>query len=156
MTIAAIVLGMIILFINGVSKSLRKTSDEVNLQLEAQTTMNLISNILMEAQDMDVYPASAVPDPVNGEVRYTLGCGNNEFYTIIFNSTENKLYLVETGSFEEGQTAACSKQEHFMADYVENLLITKNANKTATIDLYLALGKDRYNVKKTIMMRNAE
>lgn len=156
MMIAAIVLSMILLFIKGVSKSFQKTSDEVNLQMEAQTTMNLISNILMEAQDIEVSPVSAVPDPVTGEVRYTLSCGSNEYYTIIFNTTEGKLYLIKTSSPEEGRTATYSLQDHFLADHIENLLITRNANKTATIELYLALGRDKYNVKKTILMRNAE
>ncbi len=156
MMIAAIVLGMIMFFINGVAKSFQRTSDEVNLQIEAQTTINHISNIVMKAKDMEVYPATGVPDPVTGVIRYTFSCNNNEFYTLIFDSNEDKLYQVQTGGFAEGQTVAYSLQDHFLAEYIDRLMITKNANNSATIELFLVLGNDSYNVKKTMKMRNAE
>jgi prepilin-type N-terminal cleavage/methylation domain-containing protein len=47
MMIAAIILSMIFLFINSASKGFRKTNDNVNLQIEAQTIINQLSNLVM-------------------------------------------------------------------------------------------------------------
>lgn len=156
MAIAAIVLGIIMMFINGVSKSFRRTNDEVNLQMEAQTTINQISNIAMEAKDMEKYPATGEADPVTGELRYTFEGNNNEFITFVFASHESKLYQVQTTDFLTAQTAAYNMQNNFLAEYVTELKIDENtAKQSVTINLKLALGNDNYQIKKTVKMRNA-
>ncbi len=150
MAVAAIVLSMIMFFISGAAKSFRRTSDEVNLQMEAQTILNQMNNIAMEAKGMEEYVTSE-------ESRYTFQCNGDEYYTFIFAGAENKLYQVQTTGFTEAQTAVYNMQENFLADYITRLIITENSgNKSITIDLRLALGNDNYEIKKTIKMRNAK
>lgn len=149
MAIAAIVLSMIMLFISGAAKSFRRSSDEVNLQMEAQTTINQISKIAMEARDLDIYSAT-------GDKRFTFECNHNEFYTFIFVPTEMMVYQVQTTDFIQAQSATYSMQQHFLAEYVKSLDITENTeNKSATIKLELSLGSEEYTLSKTIRMRNA-
>ncbi len=157
MAVAAIVLSMIMYFVFGASKSFQRTSDEVNLQLEAQTTINQINNIILEAKSMEVYPSDGVIDPSSGEIRYTFACNHNEFYTFIFAEADGILYQVQTSGFTEARTASYNKQEHLLAEYVSKLTITKvDRNQSARIDLKLALGTEEYQVSKLVKMRNAK
>ncbi len=150
MAIAAVVISMIMFFINVAAKSFRKTSEEVNLQMEAQTTVNQISNLAMEAKAMEVLAAA-------GESRYIFHYNNNEFCTIIFTDGEKKLYQVSTTDLEQAKTATYNMQQNFLAEYVQSLEISVNStNQSVTIDLKLALGKDEYQIKKTVKMRNAK
>lgn len=157
MAVAAIVLSMIMVFIFGAAKSFQRTSEEVNLQLEAQTAINQINNIILEAREMEVYPSDGLIDPLTGELRYTFQCNNNEFYSFIFVKADGVLYQVQTTGFAEARTAAYNKQEHLLAEYVKELTIDKvDRNKSAEIDLMLALGTEEYQISKLVKMRNAK
>lgn len=157
MAIAAIVLSMIMYFIFGAAKSFQRTGDEVNLQLEAQTAVNQINNIILEAGEMEVYPSDGFIDPLTGEIRYTFHCNNNEFYSFIYVEADRSLYQVQTTGFAEARTAGYNKQEHLLAEYVKKINITKvDRNKSAEIELILALGSEEYQVNKLVKMRNAK
>lgn len=157
MAVAAIVLSMIMYFIFGAAKSFQRTSDEVNLQLEAQTAINQINNIILEAGDMEVYPSDGLINPITGDIRYTFHCNNNEFYSFIFVEADRMLYQVQTTGFVEARTVTYNRQENLLADYVKELSISKvDRNKSAKIDLLLALGPEEYRVSKLVKMRNAK
>lgn len=157
MAVAAIVLSMIMYFIFGAAKSYQRTSDEVNLQLEAQTAINQISNIILEAREMEVYPYDGLINPLTGELRYTFHCNNNEFFTFIFVEADRILYQVQTTGFAEARNATYNKQEHLLAEYVKQLTITRiDRNMSAEIELELALGSEEYQVSKLVKMRNAK
>lgn len=156
MAVAAIVLSMIMYFIFGATKSFQRTSEEVNLQLEAQTAINQINNIIMEAEEMEIYPPDGLIDPVTGDIRYTFHCNNNEFYTFIYVEADMLLYQAQTTGFVESRTVTYNKQEHLLAEYVERFEITKiDRNKSAKIEMILGLGSEKYQVSKLVKMRNA-
>ncbi len=148
MAIAAVVISMIMFFISVAAKSFRRTSDDVNLQMEAQTTINQISNLAMEAKAVDIWNGT-------DDIRYTFQYNDTEFKTIILVSDEKKLYQVSTTGFEDAKTVSYNMQQNFLAEYVQSLVLTSE-NKSVTIDLSLSLGEDQYQISKTIKMRNAK
>lgn len=146
--IAAIVLSMIMLFLNGATRSFRHTSNEVNLQMESQTIMNQLSNLAMEAMDLEAYMDSP------GELRYTFQYGIYDCYTIILDTDKGRLYQVPTTDFEQAKLVSYTTEEHFLAEYVEDLQITETPNgKSVIIDLTLSLG-DRFSMTKKVNFRN--
>ncbi|MBH1939789.1 prepilin-type N-terminal cleavage/methylation domain-containing protein [Mobilitalea sibirica] len=148
MAIAAIVLSLIMFFIKGSTQTFRRTSDEVNLQLEAQTTINQLSNIAMEAKSFT--PISLT------EERFIFRYNDNEYYSIIFNNGERRIYLVQTTTRSDAETIAPNMQEHFMAEYVESLTMVSSINgKMITINLQLSLGNEEHVISKKVKLRNA-
>ncbi|NLP15564.1 MAG: hypothetical protein GX379_00780 [Clostridiales bacterium] len=147
MMIAAIILSMIFLFINSASKGFRKTNDNVNLQIEAQTIINQLSNLVMESSEMEIY--EEIPE----EKRYIFKYGMDEYYTVI--SRESLLYQVFTTDYEQAKTAPYTKEEHLLAEYVQSLDITKTSgNRAVDIDLRLSLGNDNERLTKKVKFRN--
>ena len=146
--IAAIVLSMILLFLNSASKGFRRTNDDVNLQMEAQTIINQISNLAMEATDMEPY--LDIPD----EKRFIFMYKLDEYYTIIHHG--GFLYQVSTTDIEQAKVEGYSKELHLLAEYVESLDIEHTSDsKTIDIILRLSLGKDSVELKKKVKLRNA-
>ena len=146
LAISSIIIFMIMLFLNSATKSFRRTSDDVNIQMEAQIILSQISNLAMEAVDMEAF------SDIAGEKRFIFKYKEDEYYTIIFSDTY--LYQVATDDSAEAKLPSIySKERHLLAEYVENLDITPN-EKSVTIDLSLALGTDRERLSKRIKFRN--
>lgn len=149
--ISAIVILMIMFFLHNASKGFRRTNDDVNLQMEAQTILNQLSNLAMEALDMEALKMEDYPD-LSGEKRFIFKYKEDEYYTIIFHDIY--LYQVFTDSIEEAKLPSIySKEQHLLAEYVENLDITPN-DKSVTIDLSLSLGTDSERLRKKVKFRN--
>lgn len=147
--IASIVIYMIMFFIKVASNSFRRTSDEVNLQMEAQTSVNQLANLAMEAA---LAPECRV---TASEIRYIFKYSDDEYYAVVHNSTDNNLYLLEAADIESASTQVTSINEHLMAEYVKELNIVASSNgKKVTINLTFALGDDTFSVKKNVRLRN--
>ncbi|HKL79621.1 MAG TPA: prepilin-type N-terminal cleavage/methylation domain-containing protein [Mobilitalea sp.] len=148
MAIAAIVLSMIMFLINVSSNNFRRTSNEVNLQMESQTAINQISNLAMEAIE--------VTREVNGNIeRYIFENSDADYYTIVFDATEMELYQIGPTGFEEAKVAAYNKEVNLLAEYVDNFEINI-AVKSVNIILTSALGEDTFTVSKKVKLRNAK
>lgn len=143
--IAAIVLSMILMFLNSASKGFRRTNDDVNLQMEAQTIINHLSNLAMEAVDMTTL---VLPN----EERFIFEYSMDKYYTIIV--YEGCLYQIFTADIDQAKTASYTKELDLLAEYVDSLAIDKEANRI-TIDLSLSLGKDSARLSKKVKLRNA-
>lgn len=149
MAIAAIILSMLMFFISGAANSFRIASDDVNLQMEAQTTINQLTNLAMEAETMTSHTNMA-------DVRYIFRYSDTEYYAVVFNNSENILYLIKESTEDLANTAATVMNQHFMAEYVSSLVMDLSPNgKTVTINLELTLGQDSYQMSKKVKMRNA-
>ncbi|HKL79081.1 MAG TPA: type II secretion system protein [Mobilitalea sp.] len=150
MAIVAIVLSMIMFLINVSSNSFRRTSDEVNLQMESQTAINQISNLAMEAIEVKQV---AIGNITRNIFKY----GDTEFYTIVFDSAEMELYQVATADVEEAKVATYNKAEHLLAEYVESFVINIAPDaKSVNIILTSSLGEDTFTVSKKVKLRNAK
>lgn len=144
--ITAIVISMIMLLINSASKSFKITNNDVNLQIEAQTIINQLSNLAMEAKSMEPHI------DLNSNERFIFQYHADEFYAIIFN--DNILYQLKTDNIGEAKESLLySKEDHFLAEYVSDLDISPE-NNTVKIELILSLGKDEVNLSKKVKLRN--
>ncbi|NLO10155.1 MAG: hypothetical protein GX129_09875 [Clostridiales bacterium] len=149
--ISAIIILMIMFFLNNASRGFRLTNDEVNLQMEAQTILNQLSNLAMEALDMEALKMEDYPS-LQGEKRFIFKYKEDEYYTIILN--DSYLYQVFTDNLEEARLPSIySKEQNLLAEYVEDLII-KPFNKSVTIDLTLSLGTDKERLRKKVKFRN--
>jgi len=147
MAISAIVLSMIMIFLSGATQGFRKTNDDVNLQLEAQNTINQISTLIMEANK--IWSADNPEDK-----RYIIE-GNSNIYGVIYKNSSRRLYLVTKASVHEaGTTTGYSDADNLLAEYVDNISIVAGGGKTVEIKLEFSIGKDSYTATRKVKLRN--
>lgn len=165
MMISAIVILMIMFFLNNASRSFRITNDNVNLQMEAQTIINQLSNLVMEAEYMENEGGEAVDSHMKvytdseGKIRYIFkhinrqsGIEEIEYNAIVL--SEGCMYQIMEDDWLGVKETSIIKEEHLLAEYVDSLIIIPN-NKSVTINLELALGTDSAQLKKKVKFRNA-
>jgi len=148
MAISAIILSLIIIIISSASRIFRRTNDEVNLQLEAQTTINQLSNLSMEASKI----VHIDPPPSSFEEKYIITCVGKS-YAVLFSKTEKKLYLMKGINDSDVITKTYTDAGNLMAEYVDIFTIT--GVKKVTINITFVLGDDTYSVSKKVNLRNA-
>jgi len=154
MAITAIVLSMIIFIISVAANSFRRTNENVNLQLEAQRTINQLSALAMETSDINKSDKLADPD-----VRYLLkGTTGSYSYAITFIKAKNKLYLVQKDTVEEANVVnpLDNENEYLLAEYVDKFEIAFEDKKTANISITFKLGDEEYPISKKVKLRNAK
>ncbi|NLJ97634.1 MAG: hypothetical protein GX321_10840 [Clostridiales bacterium] len=145
--IAGIVLLMIMTFVNSASNSFKLANEEVNIQIEAQTIINQLSNLAMEAMDMESHT------DLTGNKRFIFKYAVDDYYVIVID--EEELYQIKASSLEDAKENPYNKEDHFLAEYVYQLDIEKTSNDDAVvIDLTLSFGSDRENMIKTVKFRN--
>lgn len=152
MAITAIVLTMIIMMIGTAARSLRKTNEGVNLQLEAQAVMNQLNNLVMEASQIELSSTEAAPDS-----RYLLATPNY-YYALVHRDAESKLYLIQVEvnahtDLYDADTVIPTDEANLLAEYVDKITITP-VGKQVTINLDMKMGDREYSLVKRVMMRN--
>jgi hypothetical protein len=155
MAISGIVLSMIIIIISNASHGFRRTNDEVNLQLEAQTATNQLTNLIMEASQID--PSSnLLSSPLDKKYVVTYNASKN--YAILFVKDKNSLFLIDTTGNADAvpYSEEIFKKQYLMAEFVEDFTISGYSTNKVTIDISFALGEDTYSVSKSIKLRNAK
>lgn len=154
MAITAIVLVMIVLFINTAANSFKHTNEDVNLQLEAQMAVNQLSTILMEAGSITPSAGAVAPD-----VKYLLE-GPSQCYAVYYKADRDRLYLISAGTTAEADVvdpAATqdTENQYLMAEYVSGFTINTTGN-TAKISLEFTLGDSTYRTDRNVSLRNAK
>jgi prepilin-type N-terminal cleavage/methylation domain-containing protein len=152
MAITAIVLTMIILIISVAANGFRRTNENVNLQLEAQITINQLSALAMETNEIKESDKLTNPD-----VRYLLK-GTTYSYAITFIKAKNKLYLVQKDTLEEVDAVnpLDNENEYLLAEYVDKFEIAFEDKKTANISIIFKLGDEEYPISKKVKLRNVK
>lgn len=113
--ISAIIILMVMFFLHNASKGFRRTNDDVNIQMEAQTILNQLSNLAMEAVDMEALNMGDYPS-LAAEKRFIFKYKEDEYYTIILH--DSYLYQVFTDNIEQAKLPSIySKEQHLMAEY---------------------------------------
>lgn len=153
MAITAIVLVMIVIFINSAANSFQHTNEDVNLQLEAQIAINQLSAILMEASDITNPAIDVSPD-----VKYLMD-GPIQCYAIYYIADKKRLYLIPAASTTVADTinpvaSADTENQYLMAEYISGFMIEDNG-KTAKISIDFSLGGSTYQTSKNVSLRNA-
>ncbi len=163
--ISSIIILMIIFFLNSASKYFRRTSDDVNLQMEAQTIISQLSNLVMEAEHMEIEDEEAGNPYMKeytdseGRTRYVFKHINKQDDTVVdeYNTivlSEGCLYQLVIYDWEDVEDAAIIKEEHLLAEHVQSLNIIPY-DKSVNIKLGLSLGKDTAELSKKVKFRNA-
>lgn len=153
--ISSIVVLMIVSFIDGASETFRRANNEVNLQMEAQTALNQLNNLAMEAKNI------IETEPLASEDKRYIIESNTDFYTVILVKSDKKIYLVHKSksdsTIEDAKTVLYNEAEHLLTEYVKDLTIsTIDEKKVVTITLTLSLGEEKdYKVNKKVRLRNA-
>jgi prepilin-type N-terminal cleavage/methylation domain-containing protein len=151
--ITAIVLSMIVLIINVAANSFRRTNENVNLQLEAQITINQLSALAMEASSIASSTKLSTPD-----IRYLLkGSSDSDSYAVTFIKAKNRLYLVQKDEAEQADdvTPEDDEYEYLLAEHVDQFDIAFEDTKTAYISITFKLGDEEYQISKKVKLRNA-
>ncbi|MDD3173933.1 MAG: prepilin-type N-terminal cleavage/methylation domain-containing protein [Herbinix sp.] len=161
MTISLIVVLMIISFISAAFRVFKKTSNDVNLQMEAQTAINQMVNIAMEAKDISS-TITIIPDT---EFRYAitnLDLTGFSDYAILYRKDLKKIFLVELGTTDTVNSIIFDEErfnkDYLLAEYVTDFRITEVSTKPDVsikeIVMKLELGEDSYEVTKKVKLRN--
>ena len=158
MAITAIVLSMIALIISTAAKSFKSTNEDVNLQMEAQVTINQLSTILMEASEITTGSA-ILPDK-----KYLIkGSVDSTCYAVYLKTDTNRLYLIPADGIN-GEDIADSidptettetEYLYLMAEYVTDINIETN-KKSPRIVIDFKLGDSTYTASKKVTLRNAK
>jgi prepilin-type N-terminal cleavage/methylation domain-containing protein len=78
MAIATIVIGSITYFMATSIKSYRKANDEITLQLEAQTILNQLNELIIEAYNVKMNEATDIISIYRGDMTYFIKLENNK------------------------------------------------------------------------------
>lgn len=157
-------------FIGSGTKQYKYASKEVDLQYEAQLTMNQIGDLLIDAQKSVKFESSASsPAAVQvasaGEEAVASTTGNDRtlvitdedyIYNVIFKSDDGKLYL-RKDSVDSAGNVTNKGEESLMADYVAGfdaeVSDTGNRNSIRLIVDFKS-GDKKYTATQNFTMRN--
>lgn len=161
--ISSIITLIIVSFINGASESFRRANDEVNLQVEAQRTINLLNNQAMEAKDIYEVPGVGIESQ-----RYVIEASNSKFQVVLYVEADKKLYIVDENSGVDAAARRVDAEtkvydinsnfeaQSLLAEYVKTITISSlDAKNRVSISLTLELGDEEYAVTKKVKLRNA-
>lgn len=161
--ISAIIITMIAVMINTASKSFRRTSEDVNLSMEAQITMNQLSTYIMEASD--VYENSeGVTDEDKKYVlmyeKYETSEGatvTTTYHVLYYRAALDCLYIITytDPATVDRSTVQDNEAEYLLAEYITGIDISKDAAKV-NVQINLGLRDRTYSTSKTITLRNAK
>lgn len=149
MAISGIVVLMIITFISGAVRVFQKANNEVNLQMEAQTAMNQMINLMMEGKAVT---HETTPD----SERYLIEVPNIDGYAVIFK--QNKLYLVQLSAPDTLITVDPTIENNLLAQYVDDFTMTPVVADNSVWQLELKLkisdSRDTYELTRKVKLRN--
>lgn len=153
--ISSVVILMVMTLLNTVLHGFTRTSDDVNLQMEAQTVLNQISNLAIQA--VEIKPLED-EDSDGEESRYLIDGYGETDHVIVYAQNDHKLYLVTLSEGETAETTGYTVKENLLAEYVEGfeMMISDNS-RYVDIKLQLKInGSEIHSVTKKIALRNAE
>ena len=162
MAISIIVVLMIVSFINSSFRVFRKTNDLVQLQMEAQTSVNQLVNLAIEAKAISNETVILADKDIRYQIDRADLAGYHD-YAVIWRKDFKKLYLVElVPPFNAIGDISFDSEEHFdqeylLAEYVEDFSITSVAGNVGlkNIKVRMLFGDEEYEVSKEINLRNA-
>jgi prepilin-type N-terminal cleavage/methylation domain-containing protein len=143
MAISAILIGSLAIFMNVSSKSYKAASEEISLQMEAQTILNQLENMIMESCNVK-FSANELKIYQN----------KTDYISITFDSVNQEL-MFEKVSSGSGTTA----ERYLFGQYVKNFQVidtgNNNLNDTIEISIMLENNNNIYSIdNKKVKIRN--
>lgn len=153
--ILAVVGGMICSIILSSTQLFSRSKDEVDIQTEAQTTINWLNDMLAEAGYGVTYTEDAI--------EHTLEIFNeNNIYKIVFKISEGKLYCEEqqfqADVSDPNAARVVLTSQQLLAEYVTDFKVDvttlSDANPLVTITLGMEKGERSVNLVRNVSLRN--
>lgn len=155
-------------FMTTSSNMYKESSREIDLQQEAQTTMNQLNDMLLSANKFSV---SYKNQGLDNEVAVMFSQSLEELdtkvkYCIIWMKERGKLYFIKkddtfTFAGTEGEiTSLCDSvtdEANLMAEYIKSMVSAQSADKQAvSITIKFIIRDDHYEITKQIKFRNKQ
>lgn len=141
--IMAIVITAVTYFMSRSTKNYQYASDDISLQTEAQTMMNQLCDIIMEANNVKFDPS------LNLLKIYQ----TNIIYVITFDTSNHKLMFKKT--LHDGTNLTT---DQIFGEYVESFIVTDtglaNSNKEIGVSIGLKKGVKEYHFHNIVTLRN--
>jgi prepilin-type N-terminal cleavage/methylation domain-containing protein len=164
MAVSSIVIGMVVLIISSGSRSFRMGQQEVDLQMQAQTVINQIEDVVIEAywlekkSNITIEGTSDVASDVTGYIIYS----NEGISAVVFDRTLQLLYFVDgltASQITTLSTASYTKANNFMASHVTDFMMGTDSSTMLTdqktlLHITLKNNASQYTIDKTIAFRN--
>lgn len=156
MLITAIVITIIISFMSTNSSSYNYVSENINLQIESQTVMNQLNDIILEANWID-------KRDIGSDCKAMIIYNTVDADVVLLNKPAEKLYLIEDLTESELSTLASvsySDEDNLMATHVTELSFSpedkddllQNSQICLTVDF--TAGSQAYHIERNIKFRN--
>ncbi|PXV93319.1 prepilin-type N-terminal cleavage/methylation domain-containing protein [Lachnotalea glycerini] len=154
------------------ANSYKKANSDINLQYEAQLTMNQLQDMVIDADKGITYERKGetetenVLDDSSGSIakediktKSIMIYNQNNAYKIEWNREEKKLYYYKYMLVESGGVIALSQTAGpaLMADYISGMQVNLNrlsTDRVVRIDLDFTLGTKNYSTYSNITLRN--
>lgn len=158
LAISAIIISIIIMIISTASNSFRRTNNKVNLQVEAQKTLNQLSNLAMEASS--ITEATTNPAPSLEDDKFIIS-SSPKSYAVLFIKNEKRIFLITGNSPSEVENVYFHNTEEFvakylMSEYVKDITIEGLGTNKVTFNLIFELDNDTYEISNQVKLRNAQ
>lgn len=155
-------------FMTTSSNLYKESSREIDLQQEAQTTMNQLNDMLLSANKFSVsYKNQGLDNEVAVMFSQSIEEINTKVsYCIIWMKQKGKLYFVKkddtftfTGT-ESEITSLCNSvidEANLMGEYIKSMVIDHSVDKQAlSITMNFSIRDDHYEITKQIKFRNKQ
>lgn len=146
----------------------KESSREIDLQQEAQTTMNQLNDMLLSANKFSVsYKNRGLDNEVAVMYCQSIEEINTKVsYCIIWMKEKGKLYFIKkddtfTFAGTEGEiTSLCNSvtdEANLMAEYIKSMVIDQSVDKQGvSITINFNIRDDHYDITKQIKFRNKQ
>lgn len=167
MAISAIIIGGIILFMSSSSRGYQREEREISLQIEAQTIMNQLANMVMEGNN--ILFDNTLP---NGSRLYIYHTDNDtstfdKMEVIWLDTIDQRLYLYHVNSnadlaaMETEITTRTNLSDNLLGEYVNQITVSpsslvydRKGSSTVTISLDMSYHDRTYQAEQSIKLRN--
>ena len=125
--VSTIVIAMVITFLTAGTKSYTSANDEVSLQMESQTVMNQLEDMIMGSYWTEIRTVEVVDAIVN--VKALIIYNEENIDVIYWDREAEKLYLVDEQTFDTIRNLSSisyTDEENLMAVYVKEIEIPTN------------------------------
>ena len=146
--ISSIVITSVVALMGSVSRSYKVTNEKVFLQMEAQTILNQLNQMIMESTNV-------VCSDIDGDSDNDLKIYNNDkeyTITINFDSVAKKLLFTKVNKVPKMGAPTNELFGQYVTEFVVNP--SANAGDSFTIELTLEQGDNTYSIENQVKIRN--
>lgn len=156
MAISAVVMTIVISFLATNSKNYQVAGDMVKLQMESQTVMNQLYDLVVESSWVELVE-------IDADKKALLIYKQTDLDIVYLDKNERQLYYIPDCTEADALNPAAiayTEEENLMADYIEDIQMdptdgmTLLQKKQLSLRVEFRIGEDRFSVERNIKLRN--